>query len=220
MRFRSCFLLSTLWVFGFPIAVPKEGSLDEASLVRDDALFSEDFSDSLITSPPSTGPLSTSLTSGGGDIINQPVSDRAKQPSDSSGSTLLAQTTYGNGAGVDPITGLIWSGVGAGVGLLLDGIHDVKQLFQDHHTTEVKVTDPNSFIKNPPSENDKAGAATQPGRATPNTATNTGGTDADGLCPPEEFGERIMPWCDRGTPGNIGLIQGTPIMTVIGYPCR
>ena len=220
MHFRSCFLLSTLWVFGFPIAVPKKGSLDDASLVRDDALFSEDFSDALITSPPSTGPLSASLTSGGGDIINQPVSDRAKQPSDSSGSTLLAQNAYGNGAGVDPITGIILGGLGAGIGLLLNGISDVNQRFQGDHTTKVKDTDLNSFKKTPPSENDEAGAATQPGRATPNTATDTGKTDAGGPCPPEEFADRIVPWCDSGTPGNIGLIKGTTLITVIGYPCR
>lgn len=216
MHFRSCFLFSTLWVFGFPIAVPKERNSDETLSVRDDALASEDPPDLHATSPPPTGLLSSSWTSGGGDITSQPVSNGAKLSSDSPGSTLLAQTVYDNGDGVDPFIEAILGGLGAGAGLFLDRNHEVNRVFQDDHPN-VKVTDINPFIKNPPKEDDKGGAATLPGKATPSRATDTGETDAAAPCPPVIFGERIVPWCDGGIPGSV--FYKDDAVCVNGYHC-
>ena len=213
MHFRSFFVLSTLWVFGFPIAVPKEGNSDEALSVRDDVLGLEDFSDPLATSPPPTSDISR-----GGDVIDQPVSAGVQLSSNSPGSTLLAQNAYSNGDANDPVTGAILGGLGLGVDLFLDRIHEVNQVLQDDHPN-VKVTGVNPLIKTPRKDEQapQAGAAARPAGVTPDTGTGGGKPGSADPCPRLLYEPRLLAWCDLGERGSVEIKR--TFIRVNGSPC-
>lgn len=234
MRFRSCFLLSNFLVFGFPLAVQKEGNLDashkpdEALNVRDGVDASKDFA----------ATTSMSWSSDGRNIFDQPLSDEAQSLSTniqspskdftgrpdsvpSTGSFLLADGI------TDEVPGLSGVGAAAAVGAagtldLLGGrIHDVNLLLDDN-PTNVKVINPLIRAKKDPGV--KEGGGAQAGTITKQSGSGTGAAadggaiDMSNLCPYERFAFRTLAWCDLGDPTSVLLRIGFGIV-VHGYNC-
>lgn len=233
IRSRSCFLLSNLLVFSFPLAVQKEENsvtlpkTDEAFSVLDEGDPSKDLSSTISMSQNSDGrnsfdqpllPDKVQLLS----TLNQPPSkDSTGLPGliPSSGSSLLAQSI------TDEIPGLSGAGAAFGAGLagsldLLWGrIQDVNLQLNDN-PTDVKVINP--FLPLKKHDGTKPGGAVQGGTLTNQGGigadTEVGGTNLGDSCPSDRFGRRTLIWCDLGYPSSVEIREGYEI-AVHGYLC-
>lgn len=223
MRLRSCFLLSTLFVSAFPLAVPNEGNPgelhgpDEVLSVRDDADTKKQ-SPSVSSLGSSILDLTNDNNGNDGNIFTQqlPEEDEAQllgKVPNTAGSSLIA---FDDGIpGIGGAAEVSISAAVAAIVALLNRMHDVNQVFQDD-SPNVKVKN-FPFFEDPASPLDDKTTQPAPG-ATPGTGTAYRSFDIDVLCPSILFGTRKVAWSDQGSPFAIKIRIGVGI-TVTGDIC-
>lgn len=236
MRFRSCFLLSSFLVFGYPLAVRKAGNsdglhnLDETLAIRNDADVSKS----------STATPLRSSTSNAGNVFDQPWADKAQplstqnqSPSKgstglsglgpSTGSSLIADgITDELGAWGSGATGTAGAVGAAALDLLWGRINDVNLLLDDN-PKDVKVINPfTPFKKDDGAKNGgievQGTTLTNQGGAGAASEGGGTGTTTEPPCPREKFGLRNLAWCDLGYPPSVAIRGGYEIV-VRGYRC-
>lgn len=230
MRLRLCFFLSSLFVFGFPLAVQKDGDSadltkpDKALSVRDDADASQD------TAPwtgISGGPNSPyQLLATNSQLLSTPDSpskDSAGSPGliPSTGSSLLAESLVddipGGKAAVDAAAAGTAGTAAYLLELFLNRADDVNFLLNDY------PTDPNNVrIGVPKTEVEIVGGGKSniPQVSAPGRNNFPVPPAVVGRCSLEPDPERVFPWCDNGE-GSVAEmnVNGIAMVVVRGHEC-